>query len=116
MRLRPSRVLLLLLLPLHLGCWYPPGPALEFDAERLERECAADGSAAIDDEQALCIGRLAGLGRKPRKCPLELAELPLPEGSATQPAFHVVESCSGIALLLDAHGGVIDVRLPGGTP
>ena len=76
---------------------------LRFDARTLERRCGVAAGVDLNEEQAVCMAKLAGLEQS-RRCPFEVSETT--DGPA---AFRVRESCSGLALSISKHDASVVV-------
>jgi len=97
--------MILLAVLIGLGCTRP----LKFNEKKIRNKCDIADAVELTPDQALCVGRLAGLKYK-RNCPLEVHEVV--HGAAAQPAYDVRESCGRIGLrVIKADGRVVAVEV-----
>ena len=71
------------------------GSAIKKDTRQLEKKCDIVRGDPVSEEDALCIGKIYGIIER-RDCPIEIDRV----DSFNVPAFRVLESCSGLAVIV----------------
>jgi hypothetical protein len=78
------------------------GRRLPFNEERIRGKCDITAESDLTAEQALCLGRLAGL-RHSKKCPLDVE--PIDRDGEPAAVYRIRESCGDLALTVTRRGG-----------
>ena len=84
------------------------GSALKKDARRLKSKCDVVRGDPVSEEDALCIGKIYGIVER-RDCPIEIERV----DNFPVPAFRVVESCSGLAVIVAEPNGRVLALMSG---
>lgn len=84
------------------ACFLGP-PPLPYDAEALRLQCGIGPGVELDETQAICLARLAGLGAD-ESCVLGIERR---VGPGDRPVWRVADPCTRVALEVTVRGGEV---------